>query len=144
MNVEQLARLAIGTFLVVAGIGSCAALVLGQEKQASPAEVSFERDIQPILAAKCYRCHGEEVHKGELCLGTPALIRKRGESGEILVPGKAAESRMSELASTGEMPPDKKNPPTAEELELIRRWIDGGALFPSGGDAARQVTQHDV
>jgi cytochrome c553 len=144
MNVEQLFRLSIWASLLVSGsVGASAVLVLGQEKQA-PADVSFERDIQPILAAKCYRCHGEDVHKGELSLVTPALIRKGGESGEILVPGKAADSRMYELVSTGEMPSDKKNPLTAAEVELLRRWIDAGAHFSSGGESAREVTQHDV
>src|SRR5687767_10264671 len=71
---------------------------------------SFDADIRPILAAKCFRCHGEEVQKGELALHVPQRILKGGESGEIIAAGKAAESRLYELVSTGEMPPDKKNP----------------------------------
>ena len=145
MNKERRARLTILTSLLVVGsVGMSSVQVFSQEKQGAES-VSFERDIRPILAAKCYRCHGEQVQKGELALHTPEGIRKGGESGEILIPGKAAESRLFELTSTGEMPSDQKNPLTPAEVELVRRWIDGGALFSSDGSpAAREVTQHDV
>jgi uncharacterized protein DUF1553/uncharacterized protein DUF1549/cytochrome c len=145
MNNEQRARRTILTSLLVVGsVGLSFAQVFSQEKQGAEA-ISFDRDIRPILSAKCYRCHGEQVQKGELALHTPEGIRKGGESGEILVPGKAAESRLFELTSTGEMPSDKKNPLTSAEIALVRRWIDGGAHFSSDGSpAAREVTQHDV
>ena len=131
-----LAPLTAGCSLFVTAVG-------GQEPEPSP-EPSFERVIRPILAAKCFRCHGETVHKGELTLSTSEGIRKGGESGEIIVAGKAAESRLYELVSTGEMPPDGKNPLTAAEVELLRRWIDGGASLPSESVVQHEVTQHDV
>ena len=105
---------------------------------------SFEADVRPILAAKCFRCHGQEVQKGELALHIAERILQGGESGEILVPGKAAESRLYELVSSGEMPPDKKNPLTSAEVELLRRWIDGGATLPGQSESARSLSQHDV
>ncbi len=106
---------------------------------------TFESDVRPLLKAKCWRCHGEDVRKGELGLHTPEGIRKGSESGPVVVPGKSAESPLYEKVRDGEMPPDKKNPLTKEELEIIRRWIDGGAPFGSEDTANKpEVTQHDV
>ncbi|MBC7818803.1 MAG: PSD1 domain-containing protein [Planctomycetaceae bacterium] len=106
---------------------------------------SFDKDVRPLLQAKCGRCHGEEVRKGELALHTPAGIRKGSESGPVLMPGQSAKSRLYELVRDGEMPPDKKNPLTKAEVEIIRRWIDGGARFDNETAATKlEVTQHDI
>src|SRR5689334_19559016 len=90
---------------------------------------SFESDIRPIFQAKCWKCHGDDVQKGELSLKTPETIRKGSESGEIIVAGKSAESRLYEVVHEGEMPPGKKDPLTKKQVESIRRWIDAGASF---------------
>ena len=105
---------------------------------------SFEKDIRPLFAAKCFRCHGSEVQKGELALDTKERILKGGEGGEILVARNAEESRLYEMVRKGEMPSDKKNPFTEKETELLRRWIESGAKFGSTGETAAKVTEHDV
>jgi cytochrome c553 len=106
---------------------------------------SFETDIVPVLRAKCFRCHGDTLRKGELALNSPEAIRRGGESGPVIVAGKAVESRLYEVIRDAEMPPDKKNPLTDAEIELVRKWIDGGAIFGNAKSAARpEVTQHDV
>ena len=105
---------------------------------------AFDKDVRPLLQAKCWRCHGEEVRKGELALHTPAGIRKGSESGPVIVPGQSAKSRLYELVRDGEMPPDKKNPMTKAEVEIIRRWIDGGARFENETSTKPEVTQHDI
>ncbi|MFM9960823.1 MAG: PSD1 and planctomycete cytochrome C domain-containing protein [Planctomycetaceae bacterium] len=105
---------------------------------------SFDKDVRPLLQAKCWRCHGEEVRKGELALHTPAGIRKGSESGPVVVASQSAKSRLYELVRDGEMPPDKKNPLTKSEVEIIRRWIDGGARFENETATKSEVTQHDI
>ncbi|MGI8980782.1 MAG: PSD1 and planctomycete cytochrome C domain-containing protein [Pirellulaceae bacterium] len=125
--------------LLVAGAWEMA---LGAEPPT--AVLSFETDIRPLLAAKCFRCHGPEVQKGELALNSKERLLKGGEGGEILVPGKPEESRLYEMVLKGEMPSDKKNPFTEKETELLRRWIEGGAKFGDGDSVAMTVTEHDV
>ncbi len=116
-----------------------------QEKPAVTVSVpAFDKDVRPLLQAKCWRCHGEEVRKGELALHTPAGIRKGSESGPVIVPGESAKSRLYEFVRDGEMPPDKKNPLTKAEVEIIRRWIDGGARFENETATKPEVTQHDI
>lgn len=106
---------------------------------------SFEHVIRPLLNAKCARCHGPETRKAELGLHSADAIRKGGESGEVIVPGKAAESPLFERVHAGDMPPDGKNPLTESELEQIRNWIDSGAPFGDSPDVSTpELTQHDV
>ena len=116
---------------------------LADEKSAADVP-AFDKDIRPLLKSKCWRCHGEEVRKGELALHTSAGIRKGSESGPVVVPGESAKSRLYELVRDGEMPPDKKNPLTKPEVEIIRRWIDGGARFENEAATKPEVTQHDI
>ena len=113
--------------------------------EAQKERVSFEADLQPLLKAKCFRCHGAEVRKGELSLHTAAGIRKGSESGAVVVPGDSAKSRLFELVHKREMPPEKKEALSDREVDLIRRWIDGGATM--GKEVAPnklEVSQHDV
>ena len=87
----------------------------------------FETDVRSILKAHCWQCHGEG---GELEGGLDSrLLRfllKGGESGAAIVPGDHAASLIYQRVESGDMPPGKKKI-SAEELELIARWIDAGA-----------------
>jgi hypothetical protein len=106
---------------------------------------SYEADIRPLLEAKCGRCHGAKRHKAELDLHTPAGIRKGGESGRVLVPGKPDDSLLYRKVHSGTMPPAGENRLSADEIAVLRRWIAAGASFGSGeGEAATLVHQHDV
>ncbi len=108
-------------------------------------EPTFEADIAPLLKSRCWQCHGPKAQKGELALHTPAMIQKGSESGAVIVAGKSSESRLFELVKQGEMPPDRQGTLSEAEVELIRKWIDGGASFGSEPtDNQNRVTQHDV
>jgi WD40 repeat protein len=97
--------------------------------------VSYEKDIEPILAAKCAFCHSGNVKEGKLDLGSYDTLMKGGKRGAAVVPGKAAESRIVQLAGKTDrpsMPPKSEEPLTPEELALLKLWIDQGAKAPSG------------
>ena len=49
----------------------------------------FVRDVQPILAASCVRCHGPGVRTGLLRLDTRTDLLEGGESGDVVVAGDA-------------------------------------------------------
>lgn len=94
--------------------------------------VDYIQQIKPILEKRCYACHGALQQKGGLRVDTAEFLRKGGESGAVLTPGDASKSRLMELvARTGDlkMPPEGEGSPlTADELHLLRRWIDSGAV----------------
>ena len=99
--------------------------------------VDFNRDIRPILAENCFKCHGldETARKAKLRLDEREVAVLPAKSGDIaIVPGKPAESELlNRVASTEE---DEKMPPAdtgkslkPEQIELLRRWIAEGAPY---------------
>src|SRR5262245_18132797 len=93
----------------------------------APSAMTFEAHIRPIVKAHCWQCHGEEEElKGGLDARLARSLIKGGDSGPVIVPGKHGESLLYERVAAGEMPPGKKKLP-ARDVELIARWIDGGA-----------------
>jgi len=105
---------------------------------APPGAVDFTRDIQPILQATCYECHGSKKTKAHLRLDSPTGIAKGGETGPIVLPGKSEQSlivrRILGLDGDDRMPKDG-DPLPAAQVALIRAWIDQGATW-AGGEAA--------
>lgn len=104
----------------------------------------FERDVLPILKAKCFECHSSQKKKADLDLSSMAGVLKGSESGEILVKGKANKSLLYEMLHDGLMPPEGKTPLTAEEMETIARWINMGAAAQTAVAAGPAVTQHEI
>jgi hypothetical protein len=101
--------------------------------------VDYQRDIKPLLEAKCGECHNGTKRKGGLALETYVDILDGGKDGPIVQPGSSVDSMLLErLRGTGDedqMPKD--DPPLpAEEIALIARWIDEGVReTPSGPPA---------
>jgi len=95
--------------------------------------------IGPLFARRCTSCHNEDKRRGGLSLLSYASMRKGGEAGEVIKPGDPKGSelyRRVTLAPTEKdyMPENHQNPPTPEELDALRWWIEIGA--PDGGKVA--------
>ena len=100
----------------------------------------FEREVRPILAKKCFACHGAALQKSHLRLDRRADMLRGGESGIPAVePGKSASSLLIRYVSGTDaklvMPPAGPRL-TAAEIATLREWIDGGAVWPGAMDAA--------
>ncbi|MEO6337596.1 MAG: DUF1549 domain-containing protein, partial [Verrucomicrobiota bacterium] len=96
-------------------------------------QIDFVRDIQPILSKRCYSCHGEEKQENELRWDTKSSALKGGTSGPAIIPGQSSKSRMIHLVAGLEknlVMPKKGERLTAEEIGLLRAWIDQGANWP--------------
>ena len=91
----------------------------------------FESNVRPVLVARCLKCHGETQQKGQLRLDSREAIFKGGESGEIVVSGKPAESLLIEAINrTGlEMPPDA--PLKENEIAALTEWVRRGLPWPT-------------
>jgi cytochrome c553 len=92
----------------------------------------FEKEIRPLLATRCQKCHGEKKAESGLRLTSRESLLAGGELGKTIVPGKPDESRLIEAVGyRGElnMPPDGKL--SAGEIEKLRRWISLGAPWPN-------------
>ncbi len=104
----------------------------------TPQSVSFARDIWPILDRSCASCHAGDKLKGDFSIASRESLLKGGQSGEpAIVPGRSAASPLlayiADKVEDLEMPPlnrREKNPPlTADEIALVRTWIDSGASW---------------
>jgi hypothetical protein len=97
---------------------------------------SYSDRIRPLLATRCYACHGGLKQEAGLRLDTATLMRKGGESGAALVPGDATASlivaRVRDPDPVTRMPPDGEGEPlTAEEIAVLEGWIRAGAPAPA-------------
>ncbi|MFM7260113.1 MAG: c-type cytochrome domain-containing protein, partial [bacterium] len=107
--------------------------------RSSTPPVDFVRDIAPILAARCIGCHGPEKERSGYRLDVRAIALAGGElSAPNIVPGDAAGSALIRYISGAdpeiEMPP-RGEPVSAQEVALIRQWIDEGANWPEHASA---------
>ena len=125
-------------FLATAATAAAAALPVADVKRDTP--VDFGRELYPILKRNCLACHNTTKAKAGLNLESPAAILQGGDSGPAAVAGRSAESLLLKTAAHLEdpvMPPsgNKVNAVnlTAEELGLLKLWIDQGAAGDAGG-----------
>lgn len=108
-------------------------LVVAPARAAEP--VTFEKDLKPVLRKHCITCHNPERPRGDLDLSTRAAILAGGTSGKAAVSGKPDESPLYLLAAhvdAPKMPPNKPKIPE-KELEVIKKWIEGGLAEASAG-----------
>ncbi|MEN9676699.1 MAG: hypothetical protein RIS76_2595, partial [Verrucomicrobiota bacterium] len=80
--------------------------------------VDFYREVLPVLQVNCLPCHNKTTTKADLLMETPADMLRGGESGPALVPGKASESLLFQLATHLQQPrmPPKDNKVNAVNL----------------------------
>jgi hypothetical protein len=119
---------------------------------AAPADgqkVDFVKDVQPIFEAWCVKCHRVDPKNpkgaGYLLLTNNTDALHGGKNGVDIVPGNSKQSRLFKLFSgpftvnvngsiKAHMPKAKKGEKwkslPADQIEIIRRWIDQGADWP--------------
>lgn len=129
----------------IAGLGwpaaACVVMVLGAglSAPADDAKVDFNKDIAPIFAASCVKCHGPEKQKCKLRLDKPECITAGSENGPVIVAGKPGESTLCKLVSLPPDHPDRMpvnaDPLKPEQVALIAKWIEQGAVFSAAEPA---------
>lgn len=98
----------------------------------------FAKEIAPILEASCVKCHCEAKGKGKLRMDTKEMALKGGKETKLIVAGKPDDSALIKVllldpAEDEAMPPEGKAPrPDAAQIELLKKWIAAGAVWPDG------------
>src|SRR5262245_19115476 len=95
--------------------------------RAAENDPDFDKQVAPILAARCLECHSGANPKGKFDLSGAKSAFRGGESGAAIVSGRPDESYLWQRISADEMPP--KHPLPAGEREILRTWIAAGAKW---------------
>jgi uncharacterized membrane protein/mono/diheme cytochrome c family protein len=107
----------------------------GPERGETPAMgslVGIDPNVAAILKANCVGCHNQVKLKGGLALDSVEGLRNGGDDGAVVVAGNPGHSEVMIrlLLTPGDkehMPPPGKRALSAEEVEVIRKWIEDGA-----------------
>jgi hypothetical protein len=102
-----------------------------------PRPVDFNRDIRPILAKNCFPCHGSDDKKRTAGLRldeADSAVSPRKKGPAAIVPHNAAKSLLVERITSEDdderMPPaETGNRLSQEQIDLLKRWIDEGAVY---------------
>jgi len=110
------------------------ALILGAAPtlpEPAKMKVDFDKHVRPLLAEKCFSCHGSKVQQSGLRLDKRQNALRGGDYGPVIVQGKSAASKLILRLVSGDgglqMPPTGALDP--EQISMLRAWIDQGADF---------------
>ena len=121
--------LAFGARVFTAGL---VAVVNGNGALAAET-VDYVKQVKPLLTQRCGSCHGALKQEAELRLDAASLIRAGGQSGPAAIAGKSAESPLIHAVEGSNgvtRMPLEGTPLAADEIALLKSWIDQGAVAP--------------
>jgi hypothetical protein len=132
-----------GTLFVAALLVSIRLDAADDPPSAKPADrIDFVRDVRSILVQHCQRCHGEKKRQGGLRFTNRREAFEPADSGRVAIrPGKSADSeliRRLTLDDEEQRMPLGGEPLAKREIELLRRWIDAGAVWPDDAEAGQR------
>lgn len=109
---------------------------------AAGASVSYYKQVRPIFQANCQGCHQPAKASGEYVMTDFARMTAGGETGDAaIVPGRPDASYLLTLITptdgAAEMPKGKP-PLSATDIDLIRRWIEQGAIDDTPANAVQR------
>ncbi len=125
-------RLAIGLGVVLLGV--CGSLFAAEKAP------DYELAVAPILQKYCAGCHNPDDHEGKFSVESFDDIQKGGEHGAAVLAGDPGTSRLIRMitgATQPKMPPEDKPQPTAEEISVLKAWVETGAKGPAGKEPDR-------
>ncbi|MEC9093188.1 MAG: DUF1549 domain-containing protein, partial [Planctomycetota bacterium] len=115
---------------------ACFLFLLGGGQTPCMEEIEFNRDIRPILADKCFHCHGPDraTREAGLRLDTEAAAVAKRDGDPVIVPGSPDRSLLIQRiihpeASQRMPPPDSQRVLLPKEIKLLTDWIQQGARW---------------
>ena len=103
-------------------------------------KIEYDQHVKPILASKCFSCHGAKQQQSGLRLDRRQLALRGGDYGPVIIPGKSAESKLIHRVAGSDA--GLQMPPTGaledDEISILRAWIDQGAEMPGRADTEVQ------
>src|SRR6516165_8968705 len=100
MTIMRGAGLKPRSILTLALLAAPSGFAVSAERETRP---NLERDILPLLKARCLKCHGPVKPKGRLNLASARSLARGGSSGPVIIPGNLDESKVWDLVVNDEM-----------------------------------------
>ena len=126
-------KLAFSVFSTL--VFSCLGVVsVGLAADPPKGKITYQEHASAVFRSRCGSCHNPDKQKGGLNLDNYGSAMQGGGSGKVIEPGDAENSTLFLAVTHKEepkMPPNSAKIPDAE-IDLIRTWIEGGALENSG------------
>jgi mono/diheme cytochrome c family protein len=112
----------------------------------APAKITYQDHVQPIFRQHCGTCHNTDKKIADLDLTNYTSMMQGGGSGAVIEPGDAENSYLYMLVTHNSEPamPPKQDKLAAASLDLIKKWIDGGALENAGSKAMIAKPKFDL
>jgi hypothetical protein len=103
--------------------------------------------VHPLLERRCMTCHNADKRENGFSMATYESTMKGGDTGANIVAGKSDESELYRRITLPHddddfMPAEGKTPLTADQVKIVRWWIDAGA--PHGKTVAEAGVTPDV
>lgn len=117
-------------------------------EEADQATQFFEQQVHPILAKRCYECHGAEKQESGLRLDSREAVLAGGDSeNPSAIPGDPSKSLLIEaIRHDGEselrMPPDEKIPDA--EIAVLVEWVKMGLPWDKSAPATKILTPMEL
>jgi len=129
-------------------VAALAAIVVAAPARAA---LDFEKDVRPLLAGSCFKCHSGSSAKKQFQMDKPEeIVKKIGPDGYI-VPGNPEKSEVMHRISLPDGDPDRMPPPNRgvkalneDQVAVIRQWIAEGAVVGPGQPAAMPTSGPDA
>ncbi|MCE3018611.1 MAG: PSD1 and planctomycete cytochrome C domain-containing protein [Pirellula sp.] len=131
-TIHSLSTIRVWTTLV--GSFACMTACMTLSTLAFSADIDFSRDIKPLLAEHCLKCHGPDKAEGGLDLSRRESAIAKTESGEFAIVSSNPEHstllrRVSSQDPDERMPPPEEKTLDAKQIALLRTWIEKGAEY---------------
>jgi hypothetical protein len=117
-------------------LSSSSAVGAAADRDVAGDALRFNRDIRPILADNCFKCHGPDTNarQAELRLDTREGLFQQRDDVTPVVPGAPDQSEVYRRIASGDPdvrmpPPDSGKSLTPAQIERLRRWIEAGAAW---------------
>jgi hypothetical protein len=107
----------------------------------------FEKKVRPVLVEHCYSCHSRQTGKerGGLLLDSRDALRRGGDNGPTIVPGKPDESLLIKaVRHSGKLKMPKQGKLTPEAIADLERWVRIGAPDPRDEKAVAKTIDFDA
>jgi hypothetical protein len=132
-------------FLACLFVVAATGIVSADEAAPTPEQIQhFETKVRPLLAAKCFSCHGPDKQKSGLRLDSREALFSGGESGPAIDPERLDASPLLEAIryESLQMPPDRKL--ADGEIDILTAWIKQGAPWPGAPSGAVPVRKRGL